>query len=94
MGVRRKGRVTAFAACALACGLGLSLWLVARGADNSARADSSVLIQRQPWGPPATTPLAACGARIEREPRRLPTIAIVYAGCRPSRSSAPRIPPA
>jgi len=84
MGVRRKGRVTAFAACVLACVLGLSLWLVTRGADNSARAVSSVLTQRQPWGqavvtPPGTTPLAACGARIEREPRRLPTIAIVGA---------------
>jgi hypothetical protein len=76
-------------AVAVACGLGLSLWLVARDAGNSARAASPVLIQRQQWGPltvtgpaatgPVTTPLAACEARIEREPRRLPTIAIVGA---------------
>ena len=79
----------AIAAFALACCLGLSLWLAARDTDDPARAVSSVLIQRQQWGPPAATgpitagsnntPLAACEARIEREPGRLPTIAIVGA---------------
>jgi lysophospholipase L1-like esterase len=49
-----------------------------------------VLIQSQPWGPgqngggkarvlAVTAPLAACEARIMREPARLPTIAIVGA---------------
>jgi acyl-CoA thioesterase-1 len=87
MGVRRNGRVIAAAACAAACCLGLSLWLVARGDDNDAsRSAASVLIQREPWGPDhktreltVTTPLAACEARISRVPRRLPTIAIVGA---------------
>ena len=94
MGVRRNRRVAAIAAFALACCLGLSLWLAARDADDPARAVSSVLIQRQPWGPPTVTgpvttgpvtmgpvatALAACEARIEREPGRLPTIAIVGA---------------
>jgi lysophospholipase L1-like esterase len=88
MGVTPKARITAVAACALACCLGLSLWLVVRGEDDPARAGSSVLIQRQPWGPEqggkarvlaAATPLAACEARIMREPGRLPTIAIVGA---------------
>jgi lysophospholipase L1-like esterase len=85
MGVRGKTRITAVAACALACCLGLSLWLVVR---DPAPASSSVLIQRQQWGSAgaggqaklaAGSPLAACEARIMREPRRLPTIAIVGA---------------
>jgi lysophospholipase L1-like esterase len=91
MGVRRRGRITAVAACVLACCLGLSLWLVVRGADDSASGSvSSVLIQREPWGPThhgggksrvlaVATPLAACEARIMRQPGRLPTIAIVGA---------------
>jgi lysophospholipase L1-like esterase len=90
MGVRRRGRVAAVAACVLACCLGLSLWLFDRGADDGApQATSSVLIQRQPWGPgpgggkakvlAVATPLAACEARIMRQPGRLPTIAIAGA---------------
>ena len=86
--VRRKGRVMAIAACVLACCLGLSLWLAARGPGDSARAASSVVIQREPWGPEqggktrvvaVAAPLAACEARIMRQPGRLPTIAIVGA---------------
>ena len=88
--VRRKGRITAVAACVLACCLGLSSWLVVRGGGDTARAASSVLIQREPWGPghhhggksrvlTVATPLAACEARIMRQPGRLPTIAIVGA---------------
>ena len=87
MRVRRGARVTAVAACALSCFLGSSLLLVLRGAGDAApRAVSSVLIQREPWGPDqatrelaAATPLAACEARISRVPRRLPTVAIVGA---------------
>ena len=87
MGVRANGRVTAIAAGTLACCLGLSLWLVVRGADDAASGGvSSVLIQREPWGPgqktrelTVATPLAACEARISRVPRRLPTVAIVGA---------------
>jgi GDSL-like Lipase/Acylhydrolase family len=89
MGVTRKARVIAPASGVLACCLGLSLWLVVREAGEPARAASSVLIQRQQWGPPVvtvpattgpvTTPLSACESRITREPRRLPTIAIVGA---------------
>lgn len=83
---RRKGRVTAVAAGLLACCLGLPLWLVARGGGAAAQAVSPVLIQREPWGPgqnagelTGTTPLAACEARMNRVPRRLPTVAIVGA---------------
>jgi len=89
MGVTRKGRVAAVAACVLACCLGLSLWLVARGTGGQDRAVSSVLIQREPWGQgrdrgktrvlTVSTPLAACEARIMRQPGRLPTIAVVGA---------------
>ena len=89
--VTRKGRIAAIAACVLACCLGLSAWLVVRGHDDTARAVSSVLIQRQPWGPQqhdgsgrtrmlaVATPLAACEARIKRQPHRLPTLAIAGA---------------
>jgi acyl-CoA thioesterase I len=89
--VTRNGRIAAIASCALACCLGLSLWLVVRDSGGSpSRAVSSVLIQRQPWGPEGTpggqprvltvaTPLAACETRLEREPLPLPTIAIVGA---------------
>lgn len=88
MGVTGKARITAIAACVLAGCLGLSLWLVARGPGDSARTASSVLIQREPWGsePGGKTrvtavaaPLAACEARIMRQPGRLPTIAVVGA---------------
>jgi acyl-CoA thioesterase-1 len=87
MGVRRKGRVTATAASAAVCCLGLSLWLVACGAeDGASRAVSSVLIQRGPWGPghktrelTDTTPLAACAARMNRMPRQLPILAVAGA---------------
>jgi lysophospholipase L1-like esterase len=89
MGVTRKPRITAIAAFVVACGLGLSLWLVARGTGDPPRAASSVVIQRESWGPgpgggktrvvAAAAPLAACEARITREPARLPTIAIVGA---------------
>jgi acyl-CoA thioesterase I len=99
--VTPKGRIAVIAACALACCLMLASWLVVRDADGSAQAASSVLIQRQQWGPAApgaqapsgrhapggvrikvlvvTAPLAACEARIEREPGRLPTMAVVGA---------------
>jgi acyl-CoA thioesterase-1 len=90
MGVTRKARITAIAACVLACCLGLSLWLAARGPGDPARTASSVLIQREPWGPghdgggktrvvAVADPLAACEARIMRQPGRLPTIAVVGA---------------
>jgi acyl-CoA thioesterase-1 len=90
MGVTRKARITAIAACVLACCLGLSLWLAARGHGDPARTASSVLIQREPWGPghdgggktrvvAVADPLAACEARIMRQPGRLPTIAIAGA---------------
>jgi len=88
MGVTPKGRVAAVTACVLSCCLGLSLWLVVRGTGEPAGAESSVLIQREQWGREpggktrvltVTTPLAACEARIVREPRRLPTIAVVGA---------------
>jgi lysophospholipase L1-like esterase len=89
--VTRNGRIAAIASCALACCLGLSLWLVVRDSGGSpSRAVSSVLIQRQPWGPEGShggktrvltvrTPMAACEARLERQGRQLPTIAIVGA---------------
>ena len=82
------------AAALVACCLALSLWVVVRVRDAAAsRAVSSVQLEpRQPAGPggparphgrPAmlsvATPLAACEARIKREPRPLPTVAIVGA---------------
>ena len=89
--VTRNRRIAAIASCVLACCLGLSLWLVARDPGGSpSRAVSSVLIQRQPWGSGPShggktrvltvrTPMAACEARLERQGRQLPTIAIVGA---------------
>jgi acyl-CoA thioesterase-1 len=90
--VTRNGRIAAATACLLAFSLGLSLWLVARAQDGSASRTSSVLlIQRHAWEPATrahggqarmlavATPLAACEARIMREPRGLPTIAIAGA---------------
>jgi lysophospholipase L1-like esterase len=74
------------AAVLVACCLALSLWIVVRVRDASSRAVSSVLLvprhQRGHTGPAmislATTP-AACEARIERGPHRVPTVAIVGA---------------
>ena len=91
---RRHRRIAGAAAALVACCLALSLWIVVRARDAAAsRAVSSVQLEpRQPWaqaGParPRTrpamlsvaTPLAACEARIKREPRPLPTVAIVGA---------------
>ncbi len=89
---RRSRRIAAVAAAVAACCLALSLWVVARARDAAAsRGVSSVLLAPRhrvggPARPPAqpammsvTTPLAACEARIKREPRRLPTVAIVGA---------------
>jgi lysophospholipase L1-like esterase len=81
------------ASAVVACCLALSVWIVVRAREGGSRAVSSVLLEpRQPWGPGAParpharpamlsldTPLAACESRIEREPRRLPTVAIVGA---------------
>jgi lysophospholipase L1-like esterase len=82
------------AAGLIACCLLLSLWIAARarGAASS-RAVSSVLLEprqaratagsARPRGRADTlsvaTPLAACEARIGRQPRRVPTVAIVGA---------------
>ncbi len=76
-----------FAGC-----LALTLWIAVRGhAADAARSVSSVLIEprqalaktgpARPGRPMAAvaTPLGACEARIERMPRRLPTVAIVGA---------------
>jgi lysophospholipase L1-like esterase len=91
---RRPRRIAVVAAALVACCLALSLWVVVRVRDAAAaRAVSSVLLEpRQPAAPggparprgrPAmlsvATPLAACEARIKREPRPLPTVAIVGA---------------
>jgi lysophospholipase L1-like esterase len=90
----RRRRIAAVAAALAACCLALSLWVVVRARDAAAsRAVSSVLLEpHQPGGAagpahPGTrpgmqsvsTPLAACEARITRQPRRLPTVAIVGA---------------
>jgi lysophospholipase L1-like esterase len=89
---RRSRRIAAAAAAVVACCLALSLWIVARARDAApSRGVSSVLLAPRPGKPgparpaaqPAmmsvTTSLAACEARIKREPRRLPTVAIVGA---------------
>jgi lysophospholipase L1-like esterase len=89
---RRNRRIAAVAAAVVACCLALSLRVVVRARDAAAsRTVSSVLLAPRHWkpgaarppAPPAmesvTTPLAACEARIKREPRRLPTVAIVGA---------------
>jgi lysophospholipase L1-like esterase len=91
---RRTRRIAVVAAALVACCLALSLWVVIRVRDAAAsRAVSSVQLEpRQPAAPggparprgrPAmlsvATPLAACEARIKREPHPLPTVAIVGA---------------
>jgi lysophospholipase L1-like esterase len=92
--VRRRRRIAAVAAGLIACCLLLSLWVAARARDaTSSRAVSSVLLE-PPQGPAASgsappraqnamrsvaAPLAACEARIVREPDRVPTVAIVGA---------------
>jgi len=89
---RRFGRIAAVAAVLFAVCLALTLWIAVRAHDaDASRSVSSVLIEpRQALakaGParpgPAmasvATPLGACEARIERMPRRLPTVAIVGA---------------
>jgi acyl-CoA thioesterase I len=92
--MRRHRRIAAVAAGLVASCLGLSLWIAVRASDAaSSRAVSSVLLEPRPPGAPGgparpharpamlslATPLAACEARIERQPRRLPTLAIVGA---------------
>ena len=87
-------RIAVVAAALVACCLALSLWIVVRVRDAAAsRAVSSVLLEPRPpvapGGPPRprarpamlslNTPLAACEARIRREPGPLPTVAIVGA---------------
>jgi lysophospholipase L1-like esterase len=87
-------RIVAVGAVIVTCCLGLSLWVTVRVRDAAAsRAVSAVQIEpHQAWtsaghGTPrvrtttvaVATPLAACEARIERQPHRLPTVAIVGA---------------
>jgi lysophospholipase L1-like esterase len=89
-----RRRIAVAAAALVACCLALSLWIVARARDAAAsRAVSSVQLEpgqpraqagpERPRARPAmlsvSTPLAACEARIKREPRPLPTVAIVGA---------------
>jgi lysophospholipase L1-like esterase len=89
---RRHSRIAAAGAVVVACCLALSLWIAVHVRDDTTRAVSSVLIQPRetltktgPARPPARTmlsasvPLAACEARIERQQRRLPTVAIAGA---------------
>jgi len=86
---RRYTRFAAVGAVALVCCLLLSAWIVVRLSDaGAARAVSSVtLLQRapgpQPPGQPGlravAAPLAACEGRIERGPRRRPTLAVAGA---------------
>jgi lysophospholipase L1-like esterase len=88
----RYGRIAAVGSILLACCLAASLWIFVRVRDAQAsRSVSSVLIEPRPvWKPGSprphkrpvlsvATPLAACEQRIERQPHRLPTIAIVGA---------------
>ena len=87
---RRYRRITAAGAVIIACCLLLSLWIAVRIRDAAASgAVSSVLIEPRQTGAKAgprtrtalsvATPLTACEARIERQPHRLPTVAIVGA---------------
>jgi lysophospholipase L1-like esterase len=83
---RRHRRTAAVAAALVACCLALSLWIVVRIRAAESRAVSSVLlVPRHPWEhtKPAmisfATTLAACEARIERGPHKVPTVAIVGA---------------
>ncbi|MGH3247255.1 MAG: SGNH/GDSL hydrolase family protein, partial [Trebonia sp.] len=94
MTARRRRRIAAVAAGLIACCLLLSLWVAARVRDaTSSRTVSSVLLEprqaRAASGPArpdarnamrsVAAPLAVCEARIEREPHRVPTVAIVGA---------------
>ena len=92
MARRRYGRIAAIGAVLLAGCLALSAWIAVRAHDDEAsHSVSSVRIEpRQalanagpgrPGQPMVSVaaPLAACEARIERRPRRLPTVAIVGA---------------
>lgn len=81
-------RFAAIGAVSLAVCLALSAWIVVRARDSGAsRAVSSAAIQpRQAAAKagrtrslPVPGPLGACEARIERQPHRLPTVAIVGA---------------
>jgi lysophospholipase L1-like esterase len=91
---RRYRRIAAVGAVITACCLVLSLWIAVRIRDAAAsRALSSVLIEPSQAVAKAgrgrsrgrtamvsvATPLTACEARIERQPHRLPTVAIVGA---------------
>jgi lysophospholipase L1-like esterase len=85
---RKFPRFAAIGAAALAVGLALSAWIVVRAVDSdAARAVSSVLIEPHRVTTKAgrtraasvPEPLAACEARIERQPHRLPTVAIAGA---------------
>src|SRR5262249_58068680 len=89
---RRFGRLTALGVVLLAGCLALSGWLAVRVRDAAAtRSVSSVLIEprqalahagpARPGRPMVSvaTPLSDCEARIERQPRQLPTVAIVGA---------------
>jgi GDSL-like Lipase/Acylhydrolase family len=84
---RRYARLTAIGAAALACCLLLSVWITVQIRDAAAaRGVSSALIAQHP-GPPAgrtrtaavSAPLDACEARLEQQPHRVPTLAIVGA---------------
>ena len=85
-------RVAAAGAAIICCCLVLSAWIFVRVRDaDASRAVSSVLIEpHRVWPRPAparsrppllsvATPLAACEQRIEHQPGRLPTVAIVGA---------------
>jgi acyl-CoA thioesterase I len=89
---RRFGRIAVLVAALLVGCLALSAWIVVRvRAANATRAVSSVLLEpRRNLARPGTgrppqamgsvaTPLAACEARITRQPHRLPTVAIAGA---------------
>ena len=76
---RRSGRIAAVGVVLLAACLALSAWIAVRARDaDAARTVSSVLIAPREDAAKAG-PLAACEARIERQPSRLPTVAIVGA---------------
>jgi lysophospholipase L1-like esterase len=84
---RRHTRLTAIGAAGLACCLLLAAWLTVGVCDAAAaRSVSAVLITQRPGQPAgqayaavADEPLAACEARLERPPHRVPALAIVGA---------------
>jgi lysophospholipase L1-like esterase len=82
---RRYGRIAAVTAALIACCLALSLWIAVRARDAaSSRPVSSSTVSSSTGSSNAATlsvatPLASCEARIEREPHRVPTVAIVGA---------------